>query len=405
MPNPNINSGAPGNPLDALLGDDPLNGSLGMNLENVLAQARSGNIDPRLYGMGFQRSPFSESNNFEFNPTDPNVSASQGRVTINGKQYVQLNSTSMGGPGEPKDPSQVIKDPKYGLLTPVENIKPISSGYGDMVFALASLGLAGPTLAAAMGGAGAAGAAGSTGAGGADAAGLGLDLSPIGYTSAGQVTPLVGDPAGLGAIGEGAGGGAAAGAGGGGGGLGAGGLDPETLAGQGGMSVAQNGIGPGTIGDALTGAMNNPSSLMSSQGPLARAGSSIGSSIASNPLQAARLGMGLAALGAGATGSKPTGGAAGSDMGSIIEQMAQANRVNQTTPIGSRQWTHNPDGSWSVNDSMSAPEQENFTNVQGLNAGVTGMGRDRLAAFLANPYDFNSATKPLLFGGRSIGGP
>lgn len=47
-----------------------------------------------------------------------------------------------------------------------------------------------------------------------------------------------------------------------------GGLDPETLAGQGGMGVSQNGIGPGSLLNQARGAVNNPSSLMSSDGLL-----------------------------------------------------------------------------------------------------------------------------------------
>lgn len=47
-----------------------------------------------------------------------------------------------------------------------------------------------------------------------------------------------------------------------------GGLDPETLAGMGGMGVSQNGIGPGTLGNQWRGALNNPSSLLSKEGAL-----------------------------------------------------------------------------------------------------------------------------------------
>lgn len=48
----------------------------------------------------------------------------------------------------------------------------------------------------------------------------------------------------------------------------AGGIDPETAAGAGGMSVAQNGIGPGTLLNQFRGAVNNPSSLLSSNSGL-----------------------------------------------------------------------------------------------------------------------------------------
>lgn len=45
-------------------------------------------------------------------------------------------------------------------------------------------------------------------------------------------------------------------------------LDPETAGGAGGMGVSQNGIGPGSFMDRLTGAINNPSSLLSNAGSL-----------------------------------------------------------------------------------------------------------------------------------------
>lgn len=45
-----------------------------------------------------------------------------------------------------------------------------------------------------------------------------------------------------------------------------GGLDPETLMGQGGMGVAQNGIGPGSMGSQFQGLLNNPSSAFSANG-------------------------------------------------------------------------------------------------------------------------------------------
>lgn len=45
-----------------------------------------------------------------------------------------------------------------------------------------------------------------------------------------------------------------------------GGIDAFQAAGHGGMGVAQQGIGPGSFSNQLTGAMQNPSSLLSSQG-------------------------------------------------------------------------------------------------------------------------------------------
>lgn len=95
--------------------------------------------------------------------------------------------------------------------------------------------------------------------------------------------------------------------------------------------------------------------------------------------------LGLAGLGA-ATSSGGGGGGGETNPQSIIEQMAQANRVDHNTPIGSRRWSQDPaTGRWTVNDTMSDIEAANFGQVQGMNADVTRMGRDRLAALLAAP--------------------
>ena len=365
MGNVNINTGAPGNPLDALIAQNggSLFGSTGFNVENALAQSRAGTIDPRIAAMGYHRTPYDDT--YQFDPTDQNVDSS-GAIMRDGRQYHQLASTSIGGQGQPIDPSKVIYDPKYGLLTPQENLKPISNGYGDMVFGLAALGLGLPTAMAAMGGA----------AGGTSLEALGIDASPISVQSLGSVPQMASTDSIMGY------GGAGAGAG----GLGAGGAGNLGNAAGSGGSLTSGGYvdDPGFVaGDAA-----DPGSMSSMIG---RGGSSIADWVAKNPLQAARLGIGVGSALAGASGSSHGGGgSSGSDMGSIIEQMANANRVNQNTPIGSRQWVHNSDGTWTVNDSMSAPEKQNFENVQGMNADVTGMARQRLAQLLAQPFDFGS---------------
>lgn len=93
---------------------------------------------------------------------------------------------------------------------------------------------------------------------------------------------------------------------------------------------------------------------------------------------------GLAGLGVAAAGASHGGSGGGNtDPASIIQQMADANRVNQNTPFGSRNWVQGPDGRWTVNDTLSEPEAANFANVQQLNSGVTGMARGKLAELLA----------------------
>lgn len=93
----------------------------------------------------------------------------------------------------------------------------------------------------------------------------------------------------------------------------------------------------------------------------------------------ARGALGLASLGAAREGT--SGGETNPQ--SIIEQMANANRVNHNTPFGSRAWSQGADGRWTVNDSLSPEEQANYEGVRGLNSNVTNTARDRLAAFMA----------------------
>jgi hypothetical protein len=168
-----------------------------------------------------------------------------------------------------------------------------------------------------------------------------------------------------------------------------GGIDPETAAGQGGMGVSQNGIGAGSLGDRLAGAVNNPSSLMSPDGLAGSAGSSLATSAGNNPLGTARLLGGLASLGAGAVGSHNSSGSSGgagmSDPSSIIDAMANANRVNQNTPLGSRTWTQDANGRWVATDAYTPALQHNFDALTGLNSDVIGGARSRLAAVLAQP--------------------
>ncbi len=131
-------------------------------------------------------------------------------------------------------------------------------------------------------------------------------------------------------------------------------------------------------------------------------GSALSSLTGGNTGSLVRAGLGLAALG----GSRMAGSSSGNaptDAGSIIDQMARANRVNINTPIGSRAWQQNPDGTWTVNDTMSAPEQANFENVQGLNAGVTNTTRDMLARILSQPQG-RRAGSAFTVNGRTIGG-
>jgi hypothetical protein len=303
-----------------------------------------------------------------------------------GKYYVQVGNNKL------KDPSKVVSDPEMGDITEASNVNdllPDGINYAMLaaVLGAGALGTVAGLGAEAGGGAAAAGggaAEGAAGAGGAAAGGSGL--TPLtGVTLAPETA--------IGTLGEVGGGAAAAGgAAGGGGGLAAlggsagSGLTPLT-----GVSLAPE-TSIGTVG-SVGGAAGGGGSLLSQAG----------NALASNPGQAARLGLGLAALGGAAHNSSGT--AAGTtDAGSIIEQMANANRVDQNTPLGSRHWAQDPaTGRWTVNDTMNPAEQSNFENVQSLNASGTDFSKQFLAKLLAAPPP-PTAGHSFTVNGRTIGG-
>ena len=147
--NANFNAGAPGNPLDALLGNRSLYGDLGGLLVSQGAgyTTEGGNT---VYGDGY------------IGPNDPRYMAADKYLSDNG--LTQLRNTNIGGPGQPIDPSKVTYDPRYGLVTSIGNVKQYGSDIGGWgPFALAAI----PAIAIA---AGALSGAGATAAGGTTAA-------------------------------------------------------------------------------------------------------------------------------------------------------------------------------------------------------------------------------------------
>jgi hypothetical protein len=292
------------------------------------------------------------------------------------------------GDGSVLDWSKVRYDPDLGLVTSPDNTKHVKAKstqnfqtIGQLLALAAAGGAVAGVLPAGEAAAAGAGAAGGAGAGAGAAAG-GASALPITNTGLGALfqgapglAPGVGgsEAAWL----AGAGGGAGAGAGGGSGLANLGTQSPAPVTDLS-TNAAANGASRGVLGSGLSG---------------------------SQLANGARLVGGLASLGAagaGAGSSNSSGGLA-TDPNSIIDQMAQANRVNQNTPFGSRAWSKDPQtGQWTVNDTLSAPEQANFTNVQGLNASTTDMARQRLAQMLATPQQTfgNSFT----VNGRKIGG-
>lgn len=165
MPNVNINAGAAGNPLDALIAQHGGNlwGSTGFNIENELAQSNSGNMGVRgqLGQFGTFGTAYDDSNTFNPNAGGPIDQA--GRIMLDGKQYAQLGNTGIGGPGQAIDPSKVTWNDKFGLITDPSNIaKPqddFMANYAGFIIPalvaggglLSAAGSSGGTTAAAVG--------------------------------------------------------------------------------------------------------------------------------------------------------------------------------------------------------------------------------------------------------------
>lgn len=244
---------------------------------NTLAQARTGqDQDPRLRGLfGYQGGEDAGARYGD--PLNKSLD-NAGGIVRNGQRYVQAGG-DLGS--YIQDKSQFIYDDEFGLLTPESNVKVKDSfldKYGVPIAMAAFGGLAGAhagAVGAAAGeaaGTGAFDVGGSTGFGGSTP--LGEGLLPESYWGA---------SADAGNVATDAGGGGWNGT------FGQGGLDPETLGGQGGMGVSQNGIGPGGLMDRFAGAINNPSSLASENGLLRGGLSSAGSYAMDNPIRSLML--------------------------------------------------------------------------------------------------------------------
>lgn len=281
-------------------------------------------------------------------------------LTRNGERYSQVYSMNVGGDaGEIIDPSLVIYDEELGLISPNSNFQADPNGDGwQTAMMVAAGGLMGGAALAHQGLLGGAASSGGSGGGG----GWGVSAGGSGGVGAGG--------SGSASVGMGAGGL---------GNLGAEAINYETLPNIQGPPPAQFPADPSLLSRA-------------------------GTWVANNPLQAGRAALGLASLGAGLGGGSGGGGGGGSgDANSIIEQMANANRVNHNTPLGSRNWAKGPDGRWTMNDTMDPAEEANFRNVQGMNASVTDMARQRLAALLAQGPS-PRADRPINAHGFNIGG-
>jgi len=282
-----------------ILQGQPSFGSSGFDIMNSLAQAQTGGyVDPRL-AQYYNMTP-RESGGYNFTPIEGSGISGTGFIERNGQHLVQTGGVPDDERILNRDPSQFQVDPRFGLVTDHSNVNVPSSFLDRWAPLFVGAGLAGPAMFAAMGG-GSAGVA----LAGDESAGLSM-ANPFtsGASGFAENSPYWGMQAGGNGVASDAnildgyaGGSEVDGYMGGLGnqpamsnwatqGAGAGGLDPETLSGAGGMGVSQNGIGPGSLMDRLSGAFNNPSSLLSGNGMLANAGNGLLSSALHNPLQA-----------------------------------------------------------------------------------------------------------------------
>lgn len=367
----NWNNDDPQNPLRALLANRALWGRAGGLLfdgqpgtHNHMEAANAGQAqdiltrDPRYYQRTMSGGSEAGGGEERFGLND----TAQRSFRRNGETWTQLRNLDVGGDANNViDPSLVEYDEEFGMMTPASNLRAdVNAEGGDLATFIIGGGMLG-------------------GATGAHAMGINQGVATAGTSF--ESLPSLSMPQ-MNAMGpDFAMGGAGAGAAGGGGlgNLGAEAINYETLPNLPMQQTAQFPSDPSLLSRAGTWAANNP-------------------------MQAARGAMGLASLGAGLGGGSGGGGGGSSgDASSIIEEMANANRVNHNTPLGSRNWSKGPDGRWTVNDTMDPAEEANFRNVQGMNSSVTDMARQRLAALLAQGPS-PRADRPINAHGFNIGG-
>lgn len=436
----NINAGAQGNPLDALLNGRPMYGNAGGML-----YTQGGNGPDAFNTGGYAPDGSTPSDVLTTDPRYFSQTTTQGSEAGGGdrvyrlnprtqqalKGRVQIRNTNIGGPGGVIDPSQVEYDPEFGLVTDPRNLNAVGETfldkYGPWMLAAPAAIAAGGAIAAGVGeGAGGAGAAGISGSNALATGGFGTNISAGsgafggvgaagatgGAASSGLPDSYWNQYADSGQIGSDAG------------------YDMQPPLGDTPPSPYEiDGLGPDTLptGSASGATFDASGNLIPAGGAAGgsaagaaggTAGGTAGSAGGSSgilsqlglnsPTQIARAGLGLYALGSAHTGTSGanTSGAAGSltDPMSIINAMASANRVNQNTPFGSRTWSQDPTtGQWTVNDTMNPTEQANYTNVAGMNTDLTNFARQRLAALMAAPASAR-ADRPISFMQHSSGG-
>lgn len=138
--------------LQQFLGNRNPNGTSGFNLENAFGSGTAGNgYDPRLYNYGLTRTQMSEGgDNYSFTG-NPRVNP-RGLIVHNGQEYAQAGEFL----DRIIDPSQVIYDDEFGVLTPPGNINNPESHLTRAMPYIVAAGLGG-IVAGAAGGFGTAG--------------------------------------------------------------------------------------------------------------------------------------------------------------------------------------------------------------------------------------------------------
>lgn len=295
-------------------------GDSGINVEGALAGYRTGRsngrVDPRLYDFGNFEQVGSEagSDTMQFTPGDQRMDT---RGILDGNMAQVGDMSSIGHDGRIIDYRRLQYDPKYGIVNPTDNFKrDAAAENGDLgLFIAGGAVLGGATAAHALSGAGAA-SAGEAGAG-LDAIQAGENVGSVLNAPGGMYSP----PDSYWNMTADSGGYATDATSGGWEGLGdGGGLDPETWAGNGGMSVNQNGLGSWNAlpnADRLAGLAANPSSALSSTGMPAQMAQGGLQSIANNPRQALQLANLVSSMGGMASGGGEGGGNGPSELGSM----------------------------------------------------------------------------------------
>lgn len=371
------------------IGGGPQLGSSNVDILNTIAQLNAGLLQYDPAWAKYIERDTSDPEHVRYRPRQGAGLGGGGEIMRDGKTYVQVGN--IPNDGRILDQSKIQMDSEYGPITPIENVHVEESTLDRIMPYLVAAGFGGAAL----------GAAGGFGGAAEGTAGFGVEGGATAGVGAGATGGGAADLAALG---------------------GASGALPETYWGMGADSGA---IGTDAAVDGgMIGADTAPAGAFDVGGSTGFGGTTplettpwdriVGgvqggfdgavSSAVNNPLGAARGVMGLASVIGGLSGShNAAGGSQPGGVADILGTMADANRVNQTAPFGSRTWSQGADGRWGVTDAFSPQEQANYEGVRGMNANVTDLATRRLAAYLAGGAPANVNSAPFTWNGRTIG--